>query len=363
MHPRLIWTIFQKDLHDAIRDSRVLVAIVVPIALGIFYNFMYQDTTTTTAAKIAWYSPDTTQLLDNIQAVAGETVKLSFIKEPSPDAVRTEVDEKKVDIGIVVPAGFDTGVTQGSTPQLTVLLPRSSSFGRDYVSAAVESAVRRIAGQSIPAAITVTQLDAGNATTEAIFDRLGPRKYFVLIAIVMEISMISMFAVPIILTEEIEKHTMDALALVSSYLDIVLAKAMVGIAYIAVAVGLLVSLTRMAPERITLFVGAVLALGVTTIAFGLLIGGLFRSANQLNTWGAVIILPILAPALAVGLPIPGWLQTVFDAIPTSQATRVMIDSMTKEPFFGQTWLSFVVMVLWAIVAYAFVVQRLSHREV
>lgn len=361
MHLRLIWSIFRKDLRDAIRDSRVLVAIIVPIGLGIVYNFMYQDTSTP-SAKIAYYSPQTTQLMDNIQAVAGEKVTLSFIQETSPGAVRTAVGKKNVDIGIVLPAGFDNAVAEGATPQLAVLIPESSTFGGDYVAAAMGSAVRRMAGQSTPAAIAVTQISAGEVTTEAIFDRLGPRKYLVLVAIVLEIAMIAMFAVPIILTEEVEKHTVDALALVSSYLDIVVAKALVGVTYIGIAVSLLVSLTRIAPERIALFVAAVLVLGVTLIGFGLLIGGLFHSANQLNTWGGIIILPFLAPAFAIGFPIPGWLQSVFDAIPTSQATKMMIDSMTSEPFFGQTWLAFGVMALWAVLAYLLLVQRLSHRE-
>lgn len=361
MHPRMILTIFRKDLRDAIRDSRVLVAIIVPIGLGILYNFMFQDTTTQ-SAKIAWYSPDSTQLVDNIRAVAGETVKLSFIQESSPEAVRGEVGKKKVDIGVVVPAGFDAAVARGATPQLSVLVPESSSFGGDYVSAAMESAVRRMAGQSTPATIDVSRISAGEVTTQAIFDRLGPRKYFVLVAIVMEIAMISMFAVPIILTEEVEKHTIDALTLVASDFDVVAAKALVGVSYIVVAIGWLVALTRISPERIVLFAAAVAALGVTLIGFGLLIGGLFRNANQLNTWGGIIILPILAPAFAVGLGVPSWLEKVFDAFPTSQATKVMIDSMTNEPFFGGTWLSFLVMVLWAVAAYFILVQRLGHRE-
>ena len=362
MHLRMIRSIFQKDLRDAIRDSRVLVAVIVPIGIGILYNFMFQDTTPAPSAKIAWFAPGTTQLLDNIQAVAGGTVKLSFIQEPSASDVRTVVGKKDVDIGIVLPAGFDDAVTQGASPQVSVLLPESSSFGGDYVSAVIEAAVRRMVGQTTPARISVDRVSAGEVTTEAIFNRLGPRKYFVIVAIVLEIGMIAMMAVPIILTEEVEKHTIDALVLVSSYLDIVVAKALVGLTYIALAVTIMVSLTRIAPERMALFIAAVAVLSVTLIGFGLLIGGLFRNANQLNTWGGMLLLPILAPAFAVGLPVPGWLQTVFDAIPTSQAMRVMVDSASSEQFFGQTWLAFVVMAIWAVAAYALVVRRLGHRE-
>jgi len=128
-----------------------------------------------------------------------------------------------------------------------------------------------------------------------------------------------------------------------------------------VASVLLLSVTRVVPERIVLFVLAALALGITMIGFGLLLGGLFRSANQLNTWGGVVLLPVIAPAFVVGLPIPGWLETICDFLPTSQGARVMIDSTANQSYFGQTWLSFVVIIAWALAAYTLLVYRLARR--
>ncbi len=361
MHWRMIRSIYRKDLRDAIRDSRVLVAILVPIGIGILYNFMFQDTTPKPKATLAYYVPGSTQLVQNIQAVVGETVQLSLNQESSAEAVRTTIGNKKADIGIIAPQGFDAAAQAGSSPPLTVLMPQSSSVGGDYVSAVIDAALNRMVGRQPVAQVSITRASAGEVTSQAIFDRLGVRKYFVLVAIVMEIGMIAMLAVPIILTEEVEKHTIDALVLVASYFDIVVAKALVGLTYIALAVTIMVSLTRLAPQQVALFALAVLTLSVTLIGFGLLIGGLFRSANQLNTWGGVVLLPILAPAFAVGLPVPGWVQGIFDAIPTSQATKVMINSLSGERFFTHIWLSFVVMAVWAVAAYAILVQRLARR--
>ena len=62
------------------------------------------------------------------------------MQEQSPDAVRNDVGKKNVDIGIIVPAGFDAALQNGATPNLTVLLPETSNFGGDYVSAAIEAA-------------------------------------------------------------------------------------------------------------------------------------------------------------------------------------------------------------------------------
>jgi ABC-2 type transport system permease protein len=361
MHPRMIQSIFKNDLKDAIRDSRVLVAILVPIAIGVLYNFMFNDTTPTPSATVAWYADGATRLLDTIQTVSGDSVKLTFDQKPSADAVRTTMEDKDADIGIVVPANFDAQIAQGATPRLTVFLPETSNFAGNYVAAAIDPAIRGMAGQQDPARIAISRV-ASDTASDAIFDQVGLRRYFVLFAVILEIGMIAMLAVPIILTEEVEKRTMEALVLVASYVDIVIAKALVGLAYSVVATVLLLAVTRVVPERMVLFALAALALGITMIGFGLLLGGLFKSANQLNTWGGVVLLPVVAPAFVVGLPIPGWLQTIFDFLPTSQAARVMLDSMMNQSYFGQTWLSFIVIIIWALAAYALLVYRLARQE-
>lgn len=360
MHPRMIQSIFKKDLKDAIRDSRILVAILVPLGIGILYNFMFKDTTPPPSATIAWYADGSTRLLDTLRTMAGNSVQLSVDQKPSADAVRTAMEGKDADIGIIVPANFDAEIAKGGMPQLTVLLPQTSNFAGNYVATAIDPAIRTMAGQRDPAQIAVSRV-ASNTASDAIFDQVGLRRYFVLFALIMEIGMIAMLAVPIILTEEVEKKTMEALVLVASYVDIVVAKALVGVVYIVVASALLLSVTRIIPERVVLFVLAALALAITMIGFGLLLGGLFHSANQLNTWGGVVLLPVIAPAFVVGLPIPGWLETIFDFLPTSQGARVMIDSMGHHSYFGQTWLSFIVIIAWAFAAYALLVYQLARR--
>ena len=42
-----IFTLFAKDLKDAIRDARVLVALIVPLGIGLFYNYAFDDTSLT----------------------------------------------------------------------------------------------------------------------------------------------------------------------------------------------------------------------------------------------------------------------------------------------------------------------------
>src|SRR5690606_32608621 len=114
----------------------------------------------------------------------------------------------------------------------------------------------------------------------------------------------------------------------ASYLDVVSAKALVGLAYIAVSVPLLLIVTGLAPEDPLLFALATLLFSLVIIGFGLLIGGLFRNANKVNTWSGVIILPIVAPAFIVGLPIPDILETILNIMPTTHAMRLFVNSLS-----------------------------------
>ena len=41
--------IYRKDLRDALRDSRLIIAILMPLLIGLLYSFMFKDDTKPTA--------------------------------------------------------------------------------------------------------------------------------------------------------------------------------------------------------------------------------------------------------------------------------------------------------------------------
>ena len=50
------WTriraIYRKDMRDALRDSRVLTALIMPLAFGLLYSFMFSDDAATQKVKV-----------------------------------------------------------------------------------------------------------------------------------------------------------------------------------------------------------------------------------------------------------------------------------------------------------------------
>lgn len=361
-HPRMIRTIFMKDLIDAVRDGRVAIALVVPILIGVSYAYLFDDDTTATptpAYSLAIAGDDPAALTERLTALAGTGVELTFESLPDEAAVRAAVQDGDDDLGLVVPVGFAGALAAGQQPSLTVLTPPEPTGGTAFLLTALDPALRDLAGQAPPAQLDVSATAAGEPS---LFDRIGLRNYMLMVSMIFLVGMIAVFAIPIILTEEIEKRTLDALVMIASYADVMIGKALVGLVYIAVATTLTLTLARAEPGDIPLFTLAMAALSLALLGFGLFIGGLFRNANQLNTWGSLLLFPLIAPAFLVVVPLPGWADALVTATPTGAAGRAILNGLTGETLFGRQALSFGVMLAWALAGFLVLGWQLRRRQ-
>jgi ABC-2 type transport system permease protein len=356
----IIAAIFRKDALDAVRDSRVLVSLLTPIVLAVLYNTIFPEERLVTA-KVAYAGPETSALVQTLKDRAGQTVDLKLTHVAAEAEVRRAVASRDAEAGFVLPDGIDDAIRAGRTPTIAVIQPMVPNATTNFVSGGLEAGARALAAQRPPVTIQPDRVEAGSAD-QGVAGQMGPRRYFVLATVVMMLGMIAFLAVPIILTEEAEKKTLDALLLVASYGEVILAKALVGVAYSVIAVSLMLALTRLRPDDMLTFVAGTGLLAVALIGLGLLLGGVFRTANQVYTWSSLMLLPVIGPAFAVGLPVPDALDVLFRVLPTSQAMRPMSNGLAGKALFGDVWLSYVVVALWAIGAYAILGWRLSRRE-
>ena len=191
---------------------------------------------------------------------------------------------------------------------------------------------------------------------------------FMLIPIVFLIILIAVFVVPIMLAEEAERKTLDVLVMIASYREVIAAKAVVGVLYVAIALGLMLRLIGINPANAYLFGLGTALLAGTLIIFGLLLGGLFRNANQLNTWSAVILMPLMVPAIYVpetmtNLPeLPGWGEIALDANPVSHGLQLMINGITGDSVFDDPIRSIAIIVAWGVTGYMVLLWTLRRRH-
>jgi len=356
----IIAAIFRKDVVDAVRDSRVLVSLLTPIVLAILYNSIFPEERLV-EAKIAFAGPENSALVRSLEERAGQTVSLKLRHVDSDVEARHLVVTQDVDAAFVLPADVDDAIRQGRRPTITLIQPAEGSSSANFVSASLEAGIRALSGQPPIATVAVERVQAGTAEA-GVLGELGARRYFVLATVVMMLGMIAVLAVPIILTEEAEKKTLDALLLVANYREVIIGKALVGLAYSAVSVTLMLGLTRLQPVDIPTFVIGTGMLAVSLIGLGLLLGGLFKTAGQVYTWSSVLLLPIIGPAFVAGLPVPGALDLALRAFPTFQGMRVMTNGLAGRALFTDIWISYAVLLAWVAIAYGALAWRLSRRE-
>jgi ABC-2 type transport system permease protein len=353
--------IYRKDLRDALRDSRLLIAILLPLLIGLLYSFMFKDDTKPTA-KVGVVAATSTQLPAALQAATKAAMTLKVQSYADQAALTRQVRDENVDVGLIVPAGFDSALNGGAAPKLTVILPASPSFGGDYVAAILDRVTQSLAGQVPAASIARVTLPATAGSSDSALAALGARKTFVLVAVIMMLAMIAVYALPAVLTEETEKRTVEALTMIASDAEVIVAKSLFGLTYCVISVPLMLAITRVIPENVALFVVDIVLTSVTLVGLGLLLGGLMKTQTQLNTWSTVALIPMIVPAIIVGLPVPGWVETIVSIIPTAQTMRLGVNALAGRQLFGAEWLSLVVILGWAVAAYGLVWWRLSRQE-
>lgn len=360
MRLSIVAAIFRKDVVDAIRDSRVLVSLLTPLVLAILYNSIFPEERLF-EAKIAYAGPATSALVRTLEDRAGQTVDLKLRHVDTEAEARRLVESQDVDAAFVLPADVDDAVRAGRSPTIVLIQPSEGSSAANFLSASLEAGLRALAGQSSIATVQMERVQAGSAD-QGVMGELGTRRYFVLATVVMMLGMIAVLAVPIILTEEAEKKTLDALLLVANYREVILAKALVGVAYSAVSVALMLGLTRLQPLDMVTFVAGTGLLAAALIGLGLLLGGLFRTAAQVYTWSSVVLLPIIMPAFVAGLPVPDVLDLALRGFPTFQGMRIMTNGLAGKALFNDVWISYVILLVWIAIAYGLLAWRLSRRE-
>ncbi len=360
MNPRRILTIYRKDLLDAIRDARILITLITPLLLGVFYSYAFGDTSIPSASLVV-YDPGKSALVDQIASAVRGSLDLSVHWLDSADAVERQIADDKADLGLVIPDGFDTAVETGKSPDLDVLLPQNSSIGGQYLLSTLDPLLRTMAGQELPANVNVTSvaLDPANLT---IIDKMSMRTWSIVLSMVLMVSMVALLAVPIVLAEETEKKTIDALVLVSSYGEVVVAKALLGVSYIALMSAILLGITRLRPVSMPWFLLSQAALAVCLLGFGLLMGSVFKSATQLNTWSGFLLFPALIPAGVIGFGISKWVDRIASLTPTGAGMKLLTDAFTTPRIYHDQFRMLAVLVIWAVVFYALLLWQLSRRR-
>lgn len=356
MSARRIKAIVAKDLLGAMRDGRILVLLLLPLGLAVFYNATISDDERP-ETTVAIADPGQTGIAGELRRIADRSVKLTLVAARDERAVRRILDAEDAEVGIVAGPRPDAG----APPRADVLLAADASPSAESVAALVDDALAGAANRPPASVVRVQRLTVA-AADRSPADVVDPGTILVVVCIVMLLGFVALIVVPMQVAEEIETGTFGALRLAATGREILAAKALSGMLYTLVGTALTILLTGVdAHDPLRLYGGAI-GLAISLVGFGLLLGFLSGNATQINTYGSFLVLPVILAASAVLFVDSGIAKVVLDLLPFSQGARLLFDGVSPGEPFATGAAAWLVLAAWSVAGFAVLARVAARRD-
>jgi ABC-2 type transport system permease protein len=326
---RIILTIASKDLRESIRN-RVALLIILTSLMMILLN---------SALPLLLRSriKPTVMIYD---AGRSEAVRTLMKGDDLPISLTRTQQELEADLGgfpqthlgLSLPADFDQRLAAGETVDLDSFLVH---WADRKIAAQLANEFSAAVARLSPGAVDIaSQATIVYPATEGFGQSLMVAQIMAFVLLIVGLSL-----VPILLVEEKETHTLDALMVSPARSGQVTAgKALVGFIYgfLAAAVVVLLNLYLFANWGVLLL--AVLAGMSFAVALGLLIGAVSNNPSTIGLWGGMALLLLIATGLLSLLSNanwPAWLRELLYWLPSGALIRLIRLAMLEAP---QPWI-------------------------
>ena len=312
MSLKRVLVLLRKEVWQGPKNFIFIWAIVAPVAISLVISLVFGT-----------LFSDKPQL-GIVDEGASEFVALS----QSHDSITTKVYSTEsqlkaatqgggVDMGIVLPEGFDDALVQGQTVQVTAYVwGESLAKNRTVLAITISNLARELGGQKTP--VEIESVTLGDETNIPWSDRLLP--FIVLIAVFFG----GMTLPATSLITERQGRTLQALVVTPTTLeDVFAAKATLGI-FLSISMGVVILVINQALGAQPLLLVLVLALGsVMAVEVGLLLGTLAKDVSTMFSVVKSTGILLYAPVIIYLFPqLPQWIGRLF---PTYYIVQPIVD--------------------------------------
>jgi len=353
---RLIWAIAAKDMSDAIKN-KTTISIVIGVAFIMLSGQAMPWLLKLRAVPRAYYYDTGESIL--IPDLA-KNDDFQLIKMPAQEEMEKVVSETSgAVLGLTIPDDFDQRVDAGDSIRLEGM------------------AVHWVKDEDVEETVSFFEQRLGDLTsasleinTEGNTVYPGPdadgQPFMVTLSLVVATITIGSFLVPLLMVEEKEKHTMEAL-LVSpaSYSQIVLGKTIAGIFYCLTAAAVVFAINYAMVSQWWLAILAVLCGAFFTVAIGLLVGTLLEHQGTMNMWLGLILILLLMPVFldqTMGARWPDVIAAIVPWLPSVAMAKVIRISFSNSLPLDQVLLDIGRMLGFTALVLSVVVWRIRRMD-
>jgi ABC-2 type transport system permease protein len=283
-----------------------------------------------------------------------------LVKIPSRDELENIVAEASgAVLGLVIPADFDQMVEGGGSVLLEGLVVHwVKSQDVEEVVSFFEQELSEQTG-----AILVINID-GNAVYPG--PNADGQPYMFTLSLVVATITIGSFLVPLLMMEEKEKHTLEALMVSpASYSQVVMGKTIAGIFYCLTAAAVVLGINYAMVSQWWLAILTVLGGAFFTVAIGLLVGTLFDHQGVMNMWLGLILILLIMPVFleqTIGERLPDVIASIVPWLPSVAMANLVRVTLSNSLMLDQIALNLGIMFGFTALLLAGVVWRIKVMD-
>ncbi len=289
-----------------------ILSIVAPLVISLMVSLIF-GTLFTGKATLGVLDEGNSQLIPMIQ----ELDTLNIKEYGDTEEIRQAVESGAVDVGIALPADFDSSVTSGGKAEIEAYTwGESLAKDRSVIAVTITNLIREMTGQESP--VDIVAITLGDEVSTPWGDRMLP--VIVLVAVFLGGLMLP----ATLIINEKAKRTLEALIVTpTSIAEIFTAKGAVGL-IISMFMGVLILVINQAFGSEPLLLVMVLALGgIMAVEIGLILGILLKDFTSLFTVWKTAGIVLFAPVFIYLFPeIPTWIGRIF---PTYYIIQPIVD--------------------------------------
>jgi len=290
-----------KELWQGPKNFIFVWALVMPIIISLVVSLIF-GTLFNEKPKLGVVDEGGSQLV----AMAEQLPSVITKEYGSVAEIKQAVESGAVDVGMVLPADFDSSVMQGEETELvTYIWGESLAKNRTILGVTIANLVRELTGQEAP--VEIEAITLGDEVSIPWNDRVLP------LVVLMAVLLGGLTLPSASVIDEKEKKTLEALVITPASIgDVFIAKGLMGV-ILSLFMGVVILVLNQAFGTEPALLISVLALGAIMAAeIGLLCGALIKDITTLfAVWKAGGIL-LFGPAIIYMFPqIPQWIGKLF----------------------------------------------------
>ncbi len=312
MSLKRVGIILGKELLHGSRGYIFIFSIVAPVVISLMVSLIF-GTLFTGKPKLGVLDEGNSQLIPMIQ----ELDTLNLKEYNSTPEIRQAVESGAVDVGIALPASFDSSITgDGKAVIEAYIWGESLAKDRSVIAVTITNLIREMTGQESP--VDIETITLGDEVSIPWGDRLLP------VIVLMAVFLGGLMLPATLIINEKVKRTLEALIVTPASIgDIFTAKGLVGL-IISMFMGVLILIINQAFGNHPLLLVPVLALGgIMAVEIGVILGVLLKDVASLFTVWKTAGIVLFAPVFIYLFPeIPSWVGRIF---PTYYIIQPIVD--------------------------------------